>query len=123
MLTVFSFVALLTVGMGCDDDDDNGTDGTSRRGQNEVWMEGMAFIPETLTVASGTEVTWTNRDDVAHTVRSGSPAAPNDLLNSGNMTTGQTYSFTFTNADTIPDTHNYFCEIHPDVMRGVIIVE
>lgn len=122
LLAVLSIALVATLGMGCDDDDDDGPNGPDPRGDNEVTMQDLNFSPDTLSVASGTEVTWTNDDAVVHTVRSGDPGAPTDLLNSGNIPTGQTYTFTFTNDDDIPDTIDYFCEIHPE-MRGVIIVE
>jgi plastocyanin len=34
----------------------------------EVKIDNFSFGPETLTVAVGTTVTWTNRDDIPHTV-------------------------------------------------------
>ncbi len=121
-LAVLALAAFAILGMGCDDDDADGPSGPDPRGDNEVTMRNLDFSPDTLSVPSGTEVTWTNDDEVAHTVRSGDSGAPTDLLNSGNIPPGQTYTFTFTNDDDIPDTIDYFCEIHPE-MTGVIIVE
>ena len=84
LLTVFGLTAVVALGIGCDDDDeDNGPNGPDPRGDNEVTMRNLNFSPDTLSVASGTEVTWTNDDEVAHTVRSGDPGSPTDLLNSG----------------------------------------
>src|ERR1700731_2660906 len=34
----------------------------------EVKIDNFSFGPATLTVAAGTTVTWTNRDDIPHTV-------------------------------------------------------
>ena len=121
LLAMFGLFAIVAFGVGCDDDD-NDINGPDPRGDNEVFMEGTDFSPNILTVASETEVVWTNDDSLAHTVRSGDPGSPTDLLNSGNIPPNQTYTFTFTNDDDIPDTINYFCEIHP-TMTGVIIVE
>ena len=37
----------------------------------DVKIDNLAFEPQALTVAVGTTVTWTNRDDIPHTVVSG----------------------------------------------------
>src|SRR5262245_45936383 len=34
----------------------------------EVKIDNFSFSPATITVAAGTQVTWTNRDDIPHTV-------------------------------------------------------
>jgi plastocyanin len=36
-----------------------------------VSIEGMKFVPETVEVAAGDTVTWTNKDFVPHTVSAG----------------------------------------------------
>lgn len=76
-------------------------------------IRAMKFDPADLTVAPGTTVTWTNDDDVPHTVSSmhGGPLA------SKNLAKGDTYSYTF---DT-PGTYMYVCNIHPD-MKGTVTV-
>jgi plastocyanin len=88
-----------------------GTPGTTP-GANEVFIQGMAFSPATVTISAGTAVTWTNKDAVTHNVTS-SPA----LFSSGAMVTGATYSFTFTT----PGTYSYKCTIHPS-MSGTVVV-
>src|SRR5262249_26462056 len=35
---------------------------------SEVKIDNFSFTPATLTVPAGTQVTWTNRDDIPHTV-------------------------------------------------------
>jgi len=82
------------------------------QGANEVFIQGMAFSPSTITVTVGTVVTWTNKDAVTHNVTS-NPA----LFSSGGMGNGATYSFTFANTGTF----NYSCTIHPS-MTGTVIV-
>ena len=64
--------------------------GSSTPGANEVFIQGMAFSPSTITVTAGTTITWTNKDAVTHNVTS-NPA----LFSSGSMGDGATYSFTF----------------------------
>lgn len=81
---------------------------------DKVTIKGFAFSPAATTVKSGTTVTWTNQDSVAHTVtENDSQAGPN----SQSLDKGQSYSFTFTKAGT----YHYHCAIHPD-MRGTVTV-
>lgn len=61
------------------------------------------FEPAELEISSGTEVTWTNNGDLAHTV-----TADDGSFDSGNLDPGDTFSFTFNNGDEFP----YFCEYH-----------
>jgi amicyanin len=78
-----------------------------------VSIDNFTFSPQRLTVKSGTTVTWTNRDDIPHTVASTTRA-----FKSKAMDTDDTYSFTFTT----PGTYEYFCSLHPH-MTGTIVVE
>jgi plastocyanin len=88
---------------------------TSAAGGNTVIIKNFAFDPSSLTVKSGTGVTWTNQDGATHTIVSdtGSPVA----FSSGSLASGASYSFTFTQ----PGTYTYHCSIHPS-MKGSIIV-
>jgi plastocyanin len=64
------------------------------------------------TVKVGTRVTWTNRDDIPHTIVS------NDgLFKSKVLDTGDNFSFTFAKAGQF----GYFCSLHPH-MTGSILV-
>jgi len=80
---------------------------------NQVYIQGMAFSPATLTVSVGTTVTWTNKDAVAHTVTSNTAG----LFNSGNMNTNGTFSYMIMTAGTF----SYFCAIHPTMTAKVIV--
>ena len=82
-----------------------------------VTIQNMAFSPASITVPTGTIVTWTNNDSVTHTVTGTGNGAPNGF-NSGNLASGTTYSFTFTD----PGTYTYQCTIHPS-MTGTVIVQ
>jgi len=73
---------------------------------NAVAIKNFAFSPAVLKVKAGTTVTWTNNDTDAHTVTSSGSGGP---LHSAPLTTGATYSYTFTK----PGTYAYFCTIHP----------
>lgn len=79
---------------------------------NLVTMTKNTFVPGALNIKVGETVTWVNTDTYAHDV-----VADDQSFNSGNLTTGQKYSYTFTKAGTVP----YYCSIHPS-MKGKIIV-
>ncbi|HEX9340077.1 MAG TPA: cupredoxin family copper-binding protein [Thermoplasmata archaeon] len=74
----------------------------------------IAYSPNVFTVSVGATVTWINRDMTAHTVTSNVTGQ----FDSGTMTTGQTWGFTFTQAGT----YYYFCTFHPQ-MTGTIVVQ
>jgi plastocyanin len=79
----------------------------------EVKIDNFSFGPAAITVAVGTTVTWTNRDDIPHTVVS------NDkIFKSRVLDTDEKFSYTFTN----PGTYPYFCSVHPK-MTGKVIVQ
>jgi plastocyanin len=80
----------------------------------EVKIDNFSFGPAELTVPVGTTVTWTNRDDIPHTVvSSDEPKA----FKSKVLDTDEKFSFTFTKAGTYP----YFCSIHPKMTAKVIV--
>jgi amicyanin len=78
-----------------------------------VKIDNFKFGPEDLTVAVGTTVTWTNRDDIPHTVVSTTGAFKSKVLD-----TDEKFSFTFSTAGT----YDYFCSVHPK-MTGKVIVQ
>jgi plastocyanin len=81
----------------------------------EVKIDNFSFGPVTLTVTTGTTVTWTNRDDIPHTVVSTDDPK---TFKSKVLDTDEKFSFTFSKAGTYP----YFCSIHPK-MTGKVIVQ
>jgi plastocyanin len=91
---------------------------TTQQGQEQtvaVKIDNFSFSPTNMTVASGTTVTWINRDDIPHTVvSSDDPKA----FKSKALDTDDRFSFTFTKAGT----YSYFCSIHPK-MTGKIVVQ
>ena len=81
---------------------------------NAVSIVNMSFSPATLTVKAGTTVTWTNNDNMDHTV-----TADDASFDSGNMAMmGGKYSKVFSTAGT----YTYHCTIHP-TMKGTIVVK
>ena len=79
----------------------------------EVKVDNFSFGPAALTVAAGTTVTWTNRDDIPHTVVSDDKVFKSKVLD-----TDEKFSFTFSK----PGTYPYFCSIHPK-MTGKVVVQ
>ena len=68
------------------------------------------FNPEFTTVGEGDIVTWTNNDNIEHTITSGTPNdGPDGLWDSGNLSPGEGFSIVAPSAGS----YNYFCTIHP----------
>jgi plastocyanin len=118
LIGITVLIAILSISNSCSKSADyttpTGTPGTKGTGPgaNEVWIQGMAFSPATITVTAGTTITWTNKDAVSHTVTSNS-----GLFNSGNLSTNSTYSFTFSTAGS----YSYYCAIHPSMTAKVVV--
>jgi plastocyanin len=81
-------------------------------GAGAVDIDNFAFTPPAITVAAGTTVTWTNNDDIPHTVR-----AVDGSFHSRAMDTSDRYSFTFAK----PGVYSYFCSLHPKMVGKVIV--
>lgn len=79
-----------------------------------VTVDNFAFAPASITIAAGTTVTWTNRDDELHTVVS---ADDPKLFKSGPLDTGDHFAFTFAK----PGTYQYYCSIHPHMVGTVVV--
>lgn len=79
----------------------------------EVKIDNFNFAPPTLTIPVGTQVTWTNRDDIPHTV-----VSDDQSMKSKALDTDEKFTFTFTK----PGTYSYFCSLHPK-MKGTILVQ
>ena len=79
-----------------------------------VCIKSFSFKPSSLTVPVGTAVTWTQQDSTVHNVT----GTGTSTFKSGNLTKGQTFTFTFSTAGTF----TYMCTIHPN-MRGTVIVQ
>ena len=75
------------------------------------------FQPGVVEVRAGTTITWTNRDDIAHTVTSGDPEHRTGRFDQ--RLTGRGASTTVRFGE--PGVYPYFCSRHPS-MRGEIRV-
>ncbi len=85
---------------------------------SDVTIKTFQFMPSAIEVKAGERVTWTNTDDITHTVTSGTPERRDGLFNSPLPGKGATFSFTFAKAGTF----TYFCDRHQS-MRGEIRVK
>ena len=85
---------------------------TPTPGQNEVFINNMKFSPSSITVSSGTTITWTNQESITHTVTS-----DNSVFDSGNLGNGNSFSYTFSTVGTFP----YHCKYHSSMTATVIV--
>jgi plastocyanin len=108
-------IAILIVSVSCSKNSPlYGTSSTGNKGgqpgANEVWIQGMAFNPASVTVTAGTTIKWTNKDSITHTV-----TADDNSFDSGNIAANGTFSHTFSSAGTF----TYHCKIHPNMTASV----
>jgi plastocyanin len=75
-------------------------------------IDNFAFTPATLTVTTGTTVTWKNEDDSPHRI-----GDKDGTFKSAALDTDDTFTHTFA----APGEYPYICTIHP-YMVGKIIV-
>jgi plastocyanin len=78
-----------------------------------IKIDNFSFAPQTITIPAGTQVTWTNEDDIPHTVVS----EDKTTFKSHALDTDEKFSFTFTK----PGTYTYFCSIHPKMTAKIIV--
>jgi plastocyanin len=78
-----------------------------------VQIGNFTFKNPVVTVKPGSVVTWTNGDDIPHTV-----VSKDGVFKSKVLDTGDRFSFTFAK----PGQFGYFCSLHPH-MTGTIIVK
>lgn len=78
----------------------------------EIKIDNFSFTPSTITVATGTQVHWTNGDDIPHTV-----VSEDQSFKSKALDTNDQFSYTFAK----PGTYKYFCSIHPKMTATVVV--
>ena len=132
LVLLIACLALTLAACGDDDDDDGGATGggtaspteqsdkstppASKGGGEKVDIPSISFDPEELTVKAGTTVTWTNSDDLPHTVTK--TDGPGPEFDSGSLGPGNEFEQTFDTKGKI----DYVCTIHPG-QAGSITVE
>ena len=111
-LTICTFVIVLFAcsksGGGYGSSNNGGGNNTG----NSVSIKNFAFSISSLSVKSGTTVTWTNNDATTHTV-----TADDGSFDSGNIAPGATFTHTFSTAGTIA----YHCSIHTTMKAKVVV--
>jgi len=81
---------------------------------NAVSIRGFAFNAPDIKIKIGSTVTWTNDDNVTHTVNEiDGKTGPN----SGNLSPGSTYKFNYNSTGTF----HYHCNIHEDMLGTVTV--
>ena len=77
-------------------------------------ISNSTFSSTPVSIHTGDSVTWTNKDTIDHTVTS----TDNGPLDSGNLSKGQSYTYTFQT----PGTYTYHCSYH-SFMTGTVTVQ
>ena len=81
----------------------------------QITIENFKFLPETLTVAPGTAVTWTSKDEEPHNiVNIDQPRR----FRSQAIEEGDKFTFVVNE----PGTYKYLCAVHPH-MEGTVVVK
>src|SRR6267378_3425875 len=112
-IAVLSAVMLLGIAASGSGTNDFTASAQQKPETTEVKIDNFSFGPTELTVSVGTTVTWTNRDDIPHTV-----VSTDKVFKSKVLDTDEKFSYTFTQAGSFP----YFCSIHPK-MTGKVVVQ
>ena len=79
-----------------------------------------AYQPNPIAVKVGQELTWTNDDSQIHTSTSGTgpgDAESGNVFDSGILSPGASYSFTFDESGDIP----YYCTLHPQMVGKITV--
>jgi len=82
-------------------------------GVTHMNMQHFAYQYTNMQVRAGTTITWTNRDNVPHSV-----TFKNGMKDSGLLYQGQSFSYTFNT----PGTYQYYCTVHPYMVATVTVV-
>jgi plastocyanin len=80
---------------------------------SNIAIKDFVFQPATLSVAVGSKVVWTNRDEEPHRVVS----ADGQFHPSPALDTDDSYAAVFAK----PGTYSYFCSIHPHMVGKIIV--
>ena len=81
-------------------------------------IQDICYIPSSIVIEKGKQVTWVNHDSAFHSVTSGFYNEPTEFFDSGHLDPFESFSITFDESGT----YDYFCTLHP-WMKGQVIVE
>ncbi len=87
--------------------------GSPVTGVTHMNMQNFAYQMANIQVRVGTTVTWTNQDNVPHSI-----TFKNGMKDSGFLYQGQSFSYTFNTAGT----YQYYCSVHPYMVATVTVV-
>jgi plastocyanin len=109
-------LAIGVPGLGCgSDDSEPDTDPEAAPPESaaggEVTAVDFAFEPEATEIEAGESVTWSNDGATIHNVKGKG-------FFSEAIDPGASYEHRFTE----PGTYEYLCNLHPDQMRGTVVV-
>jgi plastocyanin len=79
----------------------------------QLKIDNFKFGPEKLTITKGTAVTWTNQDDIPHSIVLTALGVRSKVLDTDNA-----FTFQFDKAGTF----SYVCGLHP-FMHGQVVVK
>jgi plastocyanin len=79
----------------------------------QLKIDNFKFGPDKLTITKGTEVTWTNQDDIPHSIVLTALGVRSKVLD-----TDKAFSYQFDKTGTF----SYICGLHP-FMHGQIVVK
>ena len=85
---------------------------------NVVVVQSFAFSPQTITVAAGSSIVWSNLDAFSHTA-TGNAASLEPLCGASVLLSG---TVRCTNRFMTPGVYPYFCSIHSTMMGTVIVM-
>jgi len=82
-----------------------------------------SYLPNPITIEAGRTVTWTNIDNIVHTVTSGQPSTVDagELFDSG-LTALIMPSKSFSHKFMHPGEYSYFCRVHPTMVGEVRVL-
>ena len=80
--------------------------------QDTVLIQGIQFVPDSVTINEGDSVIWINNDGVPHTSTSDS-----SLWDSGILNNGDSYTLQLNTAGEYP----YHCTVHPSMLGNITV--
>ena len=128
VVIVLSILALMVTGLGIalaagsvatgGNQQNTSSQGPPVVGATHVFVRNDAYQPDTIQGVWGTTIVWTNADNAIHSVVLPHIIdAKTDIRESGPLSQGQSFSYTFLARGTF----QYYCAEHPG-MVGIVIV-
>jgi plastocyanin len=110
LIPVVLLVGLVLTITACSKNNDDTNNSST---PTNIYMKGAVYSIPDITVLPGTEITWTNDDNMTHTV-----TADGGVFNSGDISAGGKFTYKF---DAL-GIYTYHCTYHAGTMTGVVKV-